>query len=116
MYYPSSAGSVTSFVTPHYPVSRSYYPQAPMSAVLPGQHYYPTMHAPMHAPMSAGPVVYQQHPYGYGVPAAMPYYGHTPTVVMSSRSGRHRHGRSRSASESEVMRRGSNIKSCKTEI
>ncbi|KAF8881675.1 hypothetical protein CPB84DRAFT_1791544 [Gymnopilus junonius] len=79
MYYPSSAGTVTSFVTPHYPVSRSYYPAAPMSAVLPA---------------TAAPVMMAQPAYG-----AMPYYGHTPTVIMPSRSGRHRHSsRSRSRS------------------
>ncbi|KDR71579.1 hypothetical protein GALMADRAFT_253918 [Galerina marginata CBS 339.88] len=96
MYYPSSAGSVTSFVTPHYPVSRSYYPTAPMSAVMPGQHYYPTMHsAPMAYPMSAAPVMMGQPSYGYGMPSAMPYYGHTPTVILPSRSHRHRRSRSR---------------------
>ncbi|PPQ80599.1 hypothetical protein CVT25_001561 [Psilocybe cyanescens] len=91
MFYPNSAGSVTSFVTPHYPVSRSYYPQAPMSAVLPGQHYYPTMHGHMAYP--ASPVVMQTPTYGYN---SVPYYGHAPTVMVSSRSGRHRHSRSRS--------------------
>ncbi|KAF4622403.1 hypothetical protein D9613_009553 [Agrocybe pediades] len=96
MFYPSTAGSVTSFVHPaHYPVSRSYYPTAPMSAVIPGQHYYPAMHGHHHAvayPATAAPVMMQP---SYGVPA---YYGQQPTVIVSSRSGRHRHSRSRSRS------------------
>lgn len=90
MFYPSTAGSVTSFVAPHYPGARSYYP-APMSAVMPGQHYYPTMHAPMSAPM-----MYPQQ-YGYGAHSTMPYYGHAPTVIVSSAPRRHHsHRRSRS--------------------
>jgi hypothetical protein len=88
MFYPSTAGSVTSFVQPGYAMQPSYYPAAPMSAVLPGQHYYPHMHAPM-----GQAVMYPPRPaYGYGVQAQMPYYGHQqPTVIVSSRSGRHGH-------------------------
>ncbi|KAF8817659.1 hypothetical protein BYT27DRAFT_7181797 [Phlegmacium glaucopus] len=57
-----------------------------MSAVLPGQHYYPTMRAaPVMYPQTAAPVMLQQS-YSYGVPA---YYGGTPTLVMPTRSSRH---------------------------
>ncbi|KIM43938.1 hypothetical protein M413DRAFT_443002 [Hebeloma cylindrosporum] len=90
MFYPSTAGTVASFA-PGYPVSRSYYPTAPMSAVLPGQHYYPTMHAaPMAYPTTAAPMMYQSAGYGYGGG----YYGHQPTVILSS-PRRHRRSRSR---------------------
>lgn len=93
MFYPSSAGTITSFA-PTYPVSRSYYPAAPMSAVLPGQHYYPTMHAaPMAYPATAAPMMYQSPAYGYGGGYGGGYYGHRPTVILSSP---HRHRRSRS--------------------
>jgi hypothetical protein len=86
-YYPSTAGAMTSFVQP---VSRSYYP-APMTAVMPGQHYYPHMHAPMSAP-----IMMQQQPYGYPQMApAMPYY-QQPTVILQSAPRRSRHSRSRS--------------------
>jgi len=94
MFYPSSAGTVTSFAAaPAYPVSRSYYPAAPMSAVLPGQHYYPTMHSSSHMayPATAAPMMYQRPAYNYG----SSYYGHQPTVILSSPSRRHRHSRSR---------------------
>ncbi|KAF5319732.1 hypothetical protein D9619_008477 [Psilocybe cf. subviscida] len=85
-YYPGTAGTMTSFVQP---VSRSYYP-APMTAVMPGQHYYPNMHAPMSAPMM------MQQQYGYAPMAqAMPYY-QQPTVILQSAPRRHRHSRSRS--------------------
>jgi len=88
MYYPASAGSTVSFAAPMMPGTRAYYPTAaPMSAVLPGQHYYPTMHAaPMAYPATAAPMMYQQ-------PAMYPggYYGHQPTVILESpRSRRHR--------------------------
>lgn len=84
-YYPGTAGS---FIQP---VSRSYYP-APMSAVMPGQAYYPHMHAPMSAP-----IMMQQQPYGYAAPmaSAMPYY-QQPTVILQSAPRRSRHSRSRS--------------------
>ena len=88
MFYPSTAGSFA----PAYTVSRSYYTTAPMSAVLPGQHYYPTMHAaPMAYPATAAPMMYQSPAYGYGGGGG--YYGHRPTVILSSP---HRHRRSRS--------------------
>ncbi|PPR03017.1 hypothetical protein CVT26_004544 [Gymnopilus dilepis] len=86
MYYPASASTVTSFVTPaHYPVSRSYYPTAPMSAVLPGQHYYPSMHAaPMAYPATAAPVMVGQPAYG-----AMPYYGQGQGPAVSWDTSEH---------------------------
>ncbi|CAA7264448.1 unnamed protein product [Cyclocybe aegerita] len=83
MFYPSTAGSVVSFAAP---ASRGYYPAAPMSAVLPGQHYYPTMHAAPAYPMSAAPVMMQQPAYGYG--HAMPAYYGQPTVIAFRRSGK----------------------------
>jgi len=95
MFYPATAAShVTSFVTPQYPMSRAYYPAAPMSAVIPGQHYYPAMHGhAVHGGYpTAAPVMMSQ-----GYPG---YYPTTPTVIVSSRSGRHRHGHSRSRSRS----------------
>lgn len=98
MFYPASAGTVTSFAAaPGYPVSRTYYPPAPMSAVLPSQHYYPTVH-PSHShmayPATAAPMMYQRPAYNYG----SSYYGHQPTVILSAPSRRHRRSHSHSRS------------------
>lgn len=81
MFYPSSAGTVA----PIYPAQNHYY-NAPMTAVLPGQQYYPTMHAaPMMYPQTAAPIMMQPQ-YGYAAPS---YYGGTPTMVLPMRGSRH---------------------------
>lgn len=106
MFYAGTAASTYATLTPGIPGSRHYIPAAPMSAVLPGQTYYPTMHtapltaAPVTVPMSASPMVYGGHAgyAGYGGHAGYAGYGgygyQQPTVILSSapRSRRrHRH-------------------------
>lgn len=93
MFYAGTAASSYATLTPGVPGARHYIPTAPMSAVLPGQAYYPTMHAPLTAaplavPMSASPMVYGGHA-GYGGHAAYGGYGgyagyQQPTVILSS--------------------------------
>ncbi|KAF9032412.1 hypothetical protein BJ165DRAFT_1535101 [Panaeolus papilionaceus] len=103
MYYAASAGSVHSVIAPATPMTAvpmsrpaTYY-QAPMSAVLPGQAYYPSSHVSYGTyPHSAG-VVYQQQQVAYAQPAMMaqpmmmqqPYA--VPTLVLPAHKRRRSH-------------------------
>jgi len=99
MYYAGTAGTAVAAFTPGIHGARTYIPTAmpaaPMSAVLPGQAYYPTMHsapvaaAPVAYPMTAAPMVY-----GHSTYANYPYYHGQPTVILSS-APRGRRSRSR---------------------
>jgi len=100
MFYAGTAGTAVTAITPGIPGTRTYVPTGmPMSAVLPGQAYYPTMHsapvaAPVAYPMTAAPMVYghnsyASYPYGHGG-----YYHGQPTVILSS-APRGRRSRSR---------------------
>ncbi|PPR04330.1 hypothetical protein CVT24_013403 [Panaeolus cyanescens] len=104
MYYAASAGSVHSVVAPATPMTAipvarpaTYY-QAPMSAVLPGQAYYPSSQVSYQTyPASAG-VVYQQQvayaqPTMVAQPMMQPAYT-VPTLVLPAHKRRRHRSRS----------------------
>ncbi|KAF9530774.1 hypothetical protein CPB83DRAFT_850285 [Crepidotus variabilis] len=93
MFYAGSVGSTV--MTAGIPGARHYVQAAPMSAVMPGQHYYPAMHsAPVGYPMTAAPtMMYNSPQYAHASPYG--YYGGQPTVIVSSPPSRRHRSRSR---------------------